>query len=102
MYSINCAGPGTPGEWWWETLVRTVTAPLWLAAMGGDEKQLCVIIADDGVGFGESRQAAHLSLGIRGMRERARALGGAVTLHSEFNKGTVVRLSLPLGDGDGG
>lgn len=67
-----------------------------------DAKQLCVIIADDGVGVGESRQAAHLSLGIRGMRERARALGGAVTLHSEFNKGTVVRLTLPLGDGDGG
>lgn len=67
-----------------------------------DAKQLCVIIADDGVGVGESRQAAHLSLGIRGMRERARALGGAVAIHSEFNKGTVVRLTLPLGDGDGG
>jgi signal transduction histidine kinase len=67
-----------------------------------DAKQLCVVIADDGVGVGESRQAAHLSLGIRGMRERARALGGAVAIHSEFNKGTVVRLTLPLGDGDGG
>lgn len=66
-----------------------------------DAKQLCVVVADDGVGVGEARQAAHLSLGIRGMRERARMLGGAVALHSEFNKGTVVRLTMPLGDGDG-
>ena len=67
-----------------------------------DAQHLCVIVADDGVGVGESRQAAHLALGIRGMRERARLLGGAVTLHSEFNKGTVVRLTLPLADGDDG
>ena len=34
MQTINCAGPGMPAERWPETLFRTVTAPLWLAAMG--------------------------------------------------------------------
>lgn len=66
-----------------------------------DTGLLSVTVADDGVGIGEGRLAAPLSLGIRGMRERARALGGAVAVYSEFNKGTEVRLTMPFGDDDG-
>lgn len=52
-------------------------------------------IQDNGKGFAlsESRPG---SLGMLGMRERAAELGGTVTVTSEPDKGTLVRLVLPL------
>jgi PAS domain S-box-containing protein len=57
-------------------------------------------IVDDGNGFdlaeieGRAQQAA--SFGLMGMRERAALVGGRVQIISSPNKGTAVRVSLPL------
>jgi ligand-binding sensor domain-containing protein/signal transduction histidine kinase len=63
-----------------------------------DEQQLRVRIRDDGKGMdheilssGES--AGHF--GLRGMRERAKLIGGKLTVWTELNAGTEVELSIP-------
>jgi signal transduction histidine kinase len=56
-------------------------------------------VRDDGSGFDPSRRAA--GFGILGMEERARALGGTLTIDSRPGRGTDVRLRLPLSDKDG-
>ena len=56
---------------------------------------LLVEVQDDGVGFtNESRSPA--SLGVLGMRERAAALGGDLSIETAAGQGTFVRLWLPM------
>ena len=56
-------------------------------------------VTDDGKGFDVAvvfeRSGADASLGLHGMRERARLLGGRVTVESEPARGTVVRAEFP-------
>jgi PAS domain S-box-containing protein len=56
-------------------------------------------VSDDGRGFDVKqvfeRYGADASLGLHGMRERARLLGGRVTVQSEPDRGTVVRAEFP-------
>jgi signal transduction histidine kinase len=63
----------------------------------GDER-LHLTVRDDGVGF-EPDSAAHRSrrLGLTSMEERARALGGALSIDSEPGAGTTIDLEVPLG-----
>lgn len=61
---------------------------------------LCMTVADDGIGIGQGRQRAGASLGIRGMMQRALACDGTLTVRS-YGAGTVLRLSMPLGECDG-
>ncbi|MFY9551139.1 MAG: ATP-binding protein, partial [Thermoanaerobaculia bacterium] len=55
---------------------------------------------DDGKGFDADgvfeRTGTDRSLGLHGMRERARLLGGRVTVESKPERGTVVRARFPL------
>jgi two-component system, NarL family, sensor histidine kinase LiaS len=51
-------------------------------------------VIDDGRGFDVQRGHLH-SLGLKGMNERAIALGGSFTLESDSN-GTTLRVELPL------
>jgi signal transduction histidine kinase len=57
-------------------------------------------VVDDGRGFdvklAVGRIGADASLGLLGMRERARLLGGRVTVDSALRKGTTVRARIPL------
>jgi signal transduction histidine kinase len=57
-------------------------------------------VTDDGRGFdvklAVGRIGADASLGLLGMRERARLLGGRVTIESTLRKGTTVRARIPL------
>jgi NarL family two-component system sensor histidine kinase LiaS len=55
---------------------------------------LCV--ADDGRGF--DADTAHTGLGLLGMRERLRAVGGDVRVESSRGVGTKVCLSVPAGE----
>ena len=57
-----------------------------------------VDIADDGAGFdpAQARPSARGGAGLIGMRERAQALGGDLTVDSRPGAGTTVRLRLPL------
>lgn len=61
----------------------------------GDELELC--IADNGPGF-DPAQVAEGRFGLSGLRARATAIGGKLTIDSGAGQGTrvVVRLPLPL------
>lgn len=56
---------------------------------------LDVRIRDDGRGFDPSAVGALDGMGLAGMEERARVLGGAMRLESAPGRGTEVRLRLP-------
>ncbi len=60
---------------------------------------LVVEIRDDGKGLRENEKTSHASIGLLGMRERALAVGGELSLRSVLGKGTVVTLRLPLSQG---
>jgi signal transduction histidine kinase len=59
------------------------------------EAGLLAEVRDDGVGFSKQRRSP-ASLGVLGMRERAAALDGELTISSSAGHGTSVRLRLPL------
>ena len=66
-----------------------------------DFSEECVklTIVDDGQGFDTSDvepSSPATSLGVVGMRERARLLGGTLDVHSSQGVGTVVRATLPV------
>jgi signal transduction histidine kinase len=53
-------------------------------------------IRDNGTGIDRSHMKTVEDIGLRGMEERARALGGELTIDSTPNKGTEIRISFPL------
>jgi len=59
-----------------------------------------VEVADDGRGFDVSAVAARgrRNFGLQFMRERAELIGGQFEVRSRPGGGTVVRLSIPLGE----
>ena len=61
---------------------------------------ISLTISDDGTGFQLPERLGDLArsgkLGLAGMQERARLLGGSLTLHSEPGKGTTVVLEAPI------
>ncbi|MEQ8497104.1 MAG: histidine kinase [Gammaproteobacteria bacterium] len=62
------------------------------------ESTLLLSIADNGVGF--TPASSRPGLGLRGMRERAQALGGRFLLASGAGQGTRTTVELPLGNRD--
>jgi signal transduction histidine kinase len=69
------------------------TARCTLAIAGG---QLTLTVSDDGRGF-DSAAAGGAGLGLRGMRERAAALGGTLEIVSASGRGATVRVHIPIG-----
>ena len=67
-------------------------------------RKLFLSIRDDGVGFDVARVTANglsdSALGLRGMRERARAVSGVIEINSTLNAGTLVFASFPLNRGN--
>ncbi|MBI4292365.1 MAG: PAS domain S-box protein [Betaproteobacteria bacterium] len=51
---------------------------------------------DNGVGITQAAITGGKSLGLLGMRERARAFGGEVMIHGTPGRGTTVRVEIPL------
>jgi signal transduction histidine kinase/ligand-binding sensor domain-containing protein len=63
-----------------------------------DERQLRVRVRDDGKGIDPkllSDDGREGHFGLRGMRERAKLIGGKLTVWSELDSGTEVELSIP-------
>lgn len=60
-----------------------------------DERQLRLVVTDNGVGLGGATASASGGFGITGMRERAELLDGSLQVRSEPGR-TEVDLSLPL------
>lgn len=58
------------------------------------DQQIELIIADDGIGFDRGK-AAHAGLGLVGIEERVRELGGAIAVQSAPDRGTTIRITLP-------
>jgi hypothetical protein len=63
-----------------------------------DERQLRLRVRDDGKGIDpkhleEAGRAGHY--GLRGMRERAKLMGGKLAVWSELDSGTEVELRIP-------
>jgi signal transduction histidine kinase len=52
-------------------------------------------VQDDGIGFDPSRQKG---IGLLGMEERVRHLGGSMRLQSSPGKGTVLFIRLPFAE----
>jgi signal transduction histidine kinase len=76
---------------------RATHVRLALAATAGD---VVLVVADDGAGF-DAGAAFPGHLGLRTMRERAEAGGGALVLDSAPGGGTTVTLTLPRHAGSG-
>jgi signal transduction histidine kinase len=55
---------------------------------------VCVTVTDDGCGFDPSRLDSD-RLGLAGISERVRLLGGAVEIETNPGAGTTVRATLP-------
>lgn len=61
-----------------------------------DADRVLIEVSDDGPGF-DSAAAAHKGrLGLIGMRDRVEMLGGSFDIQSGLNKGTAIRVNLPL------
>jgi signal transduction histidine kinase len=58
------------------------------------DRELIVTITDDGVGIDPAKRAG--GLGLRGIEERVRELGGTTRLRSDPGRGTSVTIRLPL------
>jgi PAS domain S-box-containing protein len=61
---------------------------------------LVLRIRDNGEGIAHTELSNPQALGLAGMRERARLLGGTVVIKGAPGKGTTVTVSIPLAGGD--
>ncbi len=57
--------------------------------------QLLISVTDNGRGFAE-HEAFDRGLGLQGMRERARLIGGSLLVRSEISGGTTIEVRAPL------
>jgi signal transduction histidine kinase len=64
-------------------------------AVHGGSDRISLSVQDDGVGFARA-EAAPGGLGLMGIEERARELGGAVRIRSQTGKGTTLQADIPL------
>lgn len=74
--------------------VRHAKAHSIVVSMIGREHELDVSVSDDGVGFDDVRRRD--GLGLRGIEERVKELGGVVTITSRPGHGTNLAMQLPL------
>ncbi|MGA3343993.1 MAG: PAS domain S-box protein [Terracidiphilus sp.] len=64
------------------------------ASLNTQDEDLLLVVRDDGKGFRESEVSG--SLGVLGMKERAKACGGDVQVSSSPGKGTTVTVRVPV------
>lgn len=60
------------------------------------ERKLSIVIEDDGKGFDPSSVTLKAGLGLSGISERVRILGGTYSIESTPGKGTTVMVSIPV------
>lgn len=76
-------------------VVRHSTSKKTRVRLAQDGDRLLVEVEDWGVGF-DPKQVPAGHYGLKGIRERARLLGGHATIDSESGKGTRIFVELPL------
>jgi signal transduction histidine kinase len=77
-------------------VARHAAATLVQIRLSENASRLTLEIQDNGRGIGAQPLSGANSLGIVGMRERARLLGGDLAILSDHGEGTTVRVSIPL------
>jgi signal transduction histidine kinase len=63
--------------------------------LAADAERIVLEVVDNGRGIPEDKIADRRSLGLLGMRERARSLGGKVIVRGTLGEGTIVEVTLP-------
>ena len=82
---------------------QTSMVRLSLHTEGEKDDQLVVYVQDWGRGFEPALlQSETQGIGLMGMRERARLLGGICSIESRPGRGTTVRLRVPMQHGEAG
>jgi NarL family two-component system sensor histidine kinase YdfH len=72
---------------------------VWVS-LATDDAQVELLVRDNGQGFDPGAQIHSGHYGLLGMRERARLIGGALTVTSAPGEGTEIRLAAPTHKGD--
>lgn len=67
-----------------------------LVSLHTEDSRVVVVVQDDGVGF-DAGQKTQGGLGLVGIQERVQALDGMVKISSTHNRGTTLRVEIPLG-----
>jgi len=60
------------------------------------ETSLILTIRDDGRGITKKELKGETSLGLVGMRERARIIGGTITINGKTGEGTTIKVEVPI------
>jgi signal transduction histidine kinase len=82
-----------------ENTIRHAGAKQVRVSLAQDGSGLTLTVADDGRGFDTDSQAEEHQLGVQGMYERAELIGAELSVTSQVNEGTVVRLIKENGSG---
>ncbi|MBC7962371.1 MAG: HAMP domain-containing protein [Steroidobacteraceae bacterium] len=77
-------------------ICRHTEATLARITLEGSGNMLVASVTDNGKGISETRISDPDSLGLIGMRERARLLGGEVNISRLAEGGTSIRMTIPL------
>jgi signal transduction histidine kinase len=77
-------------------VARHAEASRAVLALKKRKKNLILTVCDNGKGIRREKISSQSSLGIIGMRERALALNGTLTLRGSTRKGTTLRARIPL------
>jgi signal transduction histidine kinase len=67
--------------------------------LGAEAKNLCCVLRDDGVGFDAPAVLSSVEtrgLGLLGIRERLRTVGGTLQIQSAPSRGTELRVTIPM------
>jgi signal transduction histidine kinase/PAS domain-containing protein len=65
-------------------------------AMVIDEGELVLVIEDNGIGISQAMLASSRSLGLKGMEERLKEVGGRMEIEGRAGQGTVVEIRMPI------
>jgi signal transduction histidine kinase len=65
-------------------------------AVGANEEYIRLRVSDAGRGFDPDHKNAHPGIGLIGMRERLRLVGGTLMVNSELGRGTEICAEVPL------
>ncbi|MEM7130553.1 MAG: sensor histidine kinase [Chloroflexota bacterium] len=83
-----------------ENVVRHARARHLTVQMKQHAYHLTFLVADDGLGFDPAESNAQMrQMGLRGMRERAELIGSRLTIESQLQRGTQIRLTVMLDSG---
>jgi len=80
-------------------VMRHAAASQVQVSLGRKDRTLVVEVRDNGIGIAEGRITGFKSLGLIGIRERVRLLGGKAVISGKPGEGTSVIVTLPDGEG---